>query len=392
MYKRISLLLILYGFTAMAQPYPVGRRALVFTDNSRGNRSIPAEIYYPGSSAGNDVPVAAGTTRFPVVAFGHGFLMPVSAYRWLADSLVKYGFIVAFPTTESGFSPSHEQFGRDLAFLCQRIPSLNDSAGSFLFGRVRDKTAVAGHSMGGGSSFLATTYSSAITALFNFAAAETTPSAQTAALSVQRPALVFSGGSDCITAPSMQLQMYSNIPYSCKTYISVNNALHCQFGNNESTCVLGQITSGCNSSSITAADLFQKTVFLLLPFLQYYLQGDCSAGQAFQNNYNNITGVVKQRSCTADPLGCVVTGTTNPPSSSGILLSATGGLAGTPVRIRSAPGLISSVALYDENGRLLAAVKGIASNEYSIAVRERGCFFLEVVAGRNRQTGKIIRW
>ena len=61
--------------------------------------------------------------------------MPYSAYGWLADSLVKYGYILAFPTTESSFSPNHLEFGKDIAFLCQRITSLNDSAASFLFGK-----------------------------------------------------------------------------------------------------------------------------------------------------------------------------------------------------------------------------------------------------------------
>lgn len=304
----ILFLFILFSNFVSAQTFQVGHRSLSFNDPARSNRSLPTEIYYPANTNGNGVPLASGTEKFAVVTFGHGFVMPYSAYGWLADSLVKYGYILAFPTTESSFSPNHLEFGKDIAFLCQRITSLNDSAASFLFGRVLNKSAAAGHSMGGGAGFLAMTYNTNINALFNFSAAETTPSAKTAALSVQRPALLFAGTADCIVPDSNQLRMYNNIPYTCKTFIDITDALHCHFGNNDLTCSFGQITSGCNNSPISAPVVFNKVQTMLLPFLDYYLKGICTRGTDFENAYNTITGVTKQRTCSSDPYGCVTTG------------------------------------------------------------------------------------
>ncbi len=302
--RNIYLLLFLaIAISAAAQPYQVGRRSTFYTDAGR-SRNVGTELYYPANSAGTNVPLAPGTAAFPVVVFGHGFTIPYGSYKWLGDSLAGNGFIAVFPTTEGSLSPSHEQFGRDLAFLCSRITSLTDSAGSFLFGRVKNRAAVAGHSMGGGSSFLAANYNSAINAIFNFAAAETTPSAKAAAFNVNIPALIFSGSSDCIVRDTNQLRMYTNVMYPCKAYVNISNALHCHFANNEASCVTGQFFSGCNSSPITAPIVFDKTMALLLPWLQYYLQDSCSAKDVFEARLSGMAGISWQRTCSTDPFIC----------------------------------------------------------------------------------------
>lgn len=301
MKKIFTFFLLLFcAGASMAQNYSVGNRSVSFTDASR-NRVVTADLYYPAAVAGSNAAIAPGTAAFPVVVFGHGFLIPASAYEWLADSLVKNGYIVAFPTTETGFLPNHNNFGNDLNFLCSYVTSLNDSASSFLYQRVIKKAAVGGHSMGGGASFLAASGNKpSIDALFNFSAAETNPSATTAALTVQKPTLVFSGSQDCIAAPAVQLGMYNNVPV-CKTYISITGATHCQFANNNLICAAGQLISGCNSSPISASTVFNKTISLLLPYLNYYLKSDCTAGDIFVNAYNTATGVTKQRSCAPFP-------------------------------------------------------------------------------------------
>ena len=304
MKSAILVFCCFFYLSAMAQPFQVGRRSVAFIDVSRANRSVTTELFYPAAAAGSNVPLVPGSLKFPVVIFGHGFVIAYSAYTWLADSLVKNGYIVAMPTTEGSFSPSHEQFGRDLGFLCSYLLSLNDSAGSFLFNRVVKRSAVGGHSMGGGASFLSTNYNSNINAIFNFAAAETNPSAKAAATLTQMPALVFSGSSDCIVPDSNQLSMYNNVAYTCKSFVNINNALHCQFANNDATCATGQFLSGCNSSSITASVVFQKTSFLLIPFFDYYLKDSCSSKNIFDNRINSMTGIALQRICNGDPFIC----------------------------------------------------------------------------------------
>ncbi len=303
--RKIYTLFIFFNaciINVTAQNYAIGEKAINFVDQARSGRQVPAEIYYPANGNGTNVPLAAGVDKFPVVVFGHGFVIPVSAYEWLADSLVKKGYIVAFPSTEGSLSPSHAAFGDDLLFLCNRLTSLNDSAESFLYQRVIKKAALSGHSMGGGSSFLAATgNSNVVSAIFNFAAAETNPSAIAAAASVNKPALIFSGSGDCIVPASTQFQMFTNIIASCKTYINITGALHCQFANNNGTCTLGQLVSGCNSSAITPAEVFNKTTALVIPFLDFYLKDSCTRGDDYLKAYDALTGVEKNRTCNSFP-------------------------------------------------------------------------------------------
>lgn len=361
-----------------AQNLPVGKRSVTYVDASRANRSVATELYYPSTVAGTNTPLAAGTEKYPVVVFGHGFVMTPAAYVWLADSLVKHGFLVAFPSTESSFSPSHEQFGRDLAFLAQRITSLTDSTGNFLFGRVSNKAAVGGHSMGGGCSLLAMTYNTQIQAVFNFAAAETNPSAKAAASTIQKPALLFSGSQDCIVAPSEQQTMYSNIPYPCKTYVNITGGLHCQFGNNDGTCVLGQISSGCNSTPINTGVVFEKTISLLRPFLQHYLKADCSAAGQFETTYNGLAGAAGLRTCSSDPLGCVITSVPTDPVREVLLVYPNPARASSGVTVNVKRGHLKVISVLDVKGREIKRLEARGSTGVILTVPSSGIYLIRI--------------
>lgn len=378
MRELIALLGLLVTLPAGSQNLPVGKRSLTFVDAGRGNRNVPTELYYPASAAGANTPLAGGTEKYPVVIFGHGFVMTPAAYVWLADSLVKHGFLVAFPATESGFSPSHEQFGRDLAFLAQRIPSLNDSAGNFLFGRVANKSAIGGHSMGGGCSFLAMTYNTQVQALFNFAAAETNPSAKAAAGAVQKPALVFSGSQDCIVAPSEQLTMYNNIPYPCKSYVNITGGLHCHFGNNDGTCVLGQVSSGCNTSPINAPTVFNKTISLLRPFLQHYLKADCQAATVFESTFTTFSGATTQRICGSDPLGCVITSAPTLPLRAALMAYPNPASVTNGLQLKLDRGVFEQVEVFDLTGRKVSQSDPRGSQTATIRPPHSGVFLVRV--------------
>lgn len=299
---KIKSLIILLAFSPIlseAQSFLTGTTAITFTDPARSNRQIATDIFYPANTAGSGVPVATGTTAFPAVVFGHGFSLGTASYRRLADSLVSYGYVVAMPATETGLAPSHDNFGKDLAFVADAITALGSNSSSFLYQRISNKAAVSGHSMGGGCSFIgAATGNSSIKALFNFAAAETNPSATAAASLVNVPTLIFSGSSDCIVPPATQLAMYNNIPAGCKTYINITGGTHCQIANNNASCTFGQLTSGCNTSSINVDIFLNKSLSMLLPFLDYHLKGNCYRGIAFIDTYNLITGITsKQNTC-----------------------------------------------------------------------------------------------
>lgn len=225
----------------MSQTYESGKRTLTIIDEQRSNRSISTEIYYPAVTAGNNTAIAPGLEKFPVVVFGHGFLIGTGSYKWLGDALARKGFIAAFPNTEGSIAPNHAAFGKDLSVVVSKLIALDVDAASPFFGRVLNKGAVGGHSMGGGASFLAAASGNTdIRLLFNFAAAETNPSATNAGLLVNMPSLIFSGSRDCIVPPQTQLGMFNNIPSAnCKAYVNITDALHCHFADNNSTCSAG---------------------------------------------------------------------------------------------------------------------------------------------------------
>ncbi len=297
------LLVVLCSSVSFSQNYQVGKRTLTIVDQQRNNRSISTDIYYPAASRGNNTALPAGQAKFPVVVFGHGFLIGTGSYEWLGDSLARNGYIVAFPSTEGSITPDHAAFGKDLSIVCSKIIQFNEDGTSPFLGRVFNKGAIGGHSMGGGASFLAAASGNpSIKALFNFSAAETNPSATTAAASVNVATLIFSGSRDCIVPPQTQLGMFNNIPAGiCKAYVNITDALHCQFANNNFTCATGQLFTGCNSSPISATQVFGKTMSLLLPFLNYHLQEICSQGDLFESRFNNFQATSKILQCNPIP-------------------------------------------------------------------------------------------
>ena len=146
----ILILLFLLNNNLFAQPFQIGHTTLTFIDTSRNNRNIATEVYYPADVAGNNVPVTtANLNKFPVLIFGHGFGMTWDAYQNIWEALVPQGYIMIFPKTEGGASPSHLEFGKDLAFVINQMSLLNLNSSSIFYNRISDKSALMGHSMGG---------------------------------------------------------------------------------------------------------------------------------------------------------------------------------------------------------------------------------------------------
>jgi len=197
-FLRVIILFLLLGGcqAAFAQDFQIGHQSKTYNDPARNNRSIPFEIYYPSTQSGNNVPVAAGV--FPVIVFGHGFAMTYSAYAYLWEALVPEGFVMVFPRTEESIfpSPSHSNFGLDMAFLVDKMLAERENPVSVFYGKISLNTAVMGHSMGGGAAFLAAANNPQITILITFAPAETNPSAIAAAAQCDLSAVVFAGSND----------------------------------------------------------------------------------------------------------------------------------------------------------------------------------------------------
>jgi pimeloyl-ACP methyl ester carboxylesterase len=265
--KKLLLCLTMLAFfccqSLFAQtPYPIGHSSVSFVDASRSSRSVTAEVYYPATSAGDNTPMANG--YFPVIAFGHGFVMTWSAYAPYWNALVPQGYILICATTETGISPSHSDFGLDLAFLISTLQNEGTNASSNFYQHVAATSAVMGHSMGGGASFLAAQAMPSITALVNMAAAETNPSAIAAGRNIQQPALLFAGANDCVAPPTQhQKPMYDSLASVCKTYVEIGGATHCQFANSNAFCTIGE-TSCFSTAGISAATQQSITIDLMI--------------------------------------------------------------------------------------------------------------------------------
>lgn len=282
-----------------AQNYPIGQLSIQLTDAARNNRQVPVEIFYPATVSGAQTPVAAG--RFPVIVFGHGFSMNFDAYSNFWNMLVPNGFILIFPKTEIGPLPfpSHSAFAEDLLFAAHFLQIQDTIPGSPFYGKVSSRTAVMGHSMGGGCSFLAAAAAPhTITTVVGFAPAETNPSAIAAASGVTIPALIFHGSSDNVTpANGNSLSIFNALQSSCKSYVSITNGSHCRFAESNLACESGETLVCLLCSFIPRTQQHMLTFQLLLPWLRFFLKEECTQWDVFQNLSTSHSDISVQNTC-----------------------------------------------------------------------------------------------
>lgn len=296
--------LFFFSGLLFAQPFSIGHTTVTFVDASRSNRNIPTEIYYPSNVAGDNVPISTTVTeKFPLLVFGHGFLMTWDAYRNLWESFVPQGYIMVFPKTESSLSPSHLNYGKDLAFVLDQMNSLGNQGSGIFASRVSNMNAIMGHSMGGGAAFLAAQLNANCKTLVTLAAAETNPSAVAAASTIAIPSLTVAGANDCVApAASNQILMYGALASSCKTYISITGASHCQMADSNFFCNLGEGT--CSPAPTISAN--NQHIVLnnyLISWFQSQLKLDCDAGVLFNTTLENDSRITFQKTCSqCDPL------------------------------------------------------------------------------------------
>lgn len=308
--KKIVPLLIAFlwaSLTIVAQPYSIGLRTKTFTDPSRSNRSIATDIRYPATSTGTNTPFAAG--QFPVVVFGHGFSMGIGAYTNVWEWLVPLGYVVVLVNTETGLSPSHDNFGKDLAFCAAGMQTENGTVGSPFLGKLTNKTAIMGHSMGGGCTVLAAANNTGITTIVGLAAAETNPSAAAAAANVSVPSLIVAGQNDCVTPQAdHQIPIY-NALNTCKYYAEIKNGIHCDFTNGVGNapwdpafnCYFGGTSCGNgNGSSANQTTQQARTQGAVTPWLNFWLKNDCAAWNTFTTALSNTANYSSyQQNCTS---------------------------------------------------------------------------------------------
>ncbi len=290
----VTSILFCVSSNLFAQTYNIGHTSIDFYDNAR-NRNITTEIYYPSDTNGNNVPISLG--NFPVIVFGHGFLISWDSYGNFWNSLVPEGYILCFPTTEMGFAPNHQFFADDLSFIASKIQMENQNSNSVFYNSVLPKTGIIGHSMGGGASFLAAENNPNINTLINFAAAETNPSAISAAGNITIPSLIFSGDDDCVAPPVIhQNIMFDNLNSSCKTQINITNGGHCYFANESVLCNFGE--SSCNQNlNILRQEQQSITNDFLKIWLNYSLKSDQNSFTIFNDSLQSSSRITFSQNC-----------------------------------------------------------------------------------------------
>jgi len=286
--------LILISSSIFAQSFNIGHTSTVFYDSVR-NRNITTEIYYPADNTGENELVSVG--NFPVLVFGHGFLMGWDSYQNFWTEIVPNGYVICFPTTEMSITADHQQFGQDLSFIAtqMQIETLDNS--SIFYNSLASETGLIGHSMGGGASFLAAENNSNINTLINFAAAETSPSAISAAINITVPSLIFSGDDDCVAPPiDHQNIMYDSLNSNCKTHVKIINGGHCYFADENLTCSFGE--SFCNGNlNITRPEQQQVMNDFLNLWLDYSLKGNQNAFTIFNDSLQNSNRINYSQNC-----------------------------------------------------------------------------------------------
>jgi len=280
-----TFMLLIASLELLSQTYQVGSTSINFVDPERNNRQINTEIYYPAYEPGTNVPVAA--EEFPVLVFGHGFMMVHTAYQYLWLDLVPKGYILAFPTTEGSFLPSHLDLALDMAFIASQMKSENLDQNSLFFGAIAETSAIMGHSMGGGASFLACNGNTETTTMVTFAAANTSPSAIQAAAGVTIPTLLFAGEFDCVTPPPQhQYPLYEATASQQKVIIDIFGGGHCFFADYNLLCSIGE--AACSPQPAITRQQQQSVILDFIGlYFDFILKGNEGAGTLFFDSLQN---------------------------------------------------------------------------------------------------------
>lgn len=372
--KTIQLLLIAliaFSTTGLAQNYDVGYRSKTFRDAARSNRSVKTLIYYPATSTGSNAPVAGG--EFPVVVLGHGFSMGSDAYQNFYNELVPQGYIVVFVNTEGSFFANHEAFSQDMAFMVGAMQAENAVSDSDFYGKIADKTALLGHSMGGGAATVAASKVSVETVVL-FAPAKLRFNTLTPATEVSAPTVVFSGSGDGVTPPAEHhLPIYNNLGSACKYFINITGGAHCYYAQSNFACDFGERFSS-GGIQVSRSEQQATTFQFLNSWLAYKLKGDASALQTFTSDLQTSTAITVQNDCGGDAINSQVILYPNP--------------VAQVLRVQTtASQQVSKIELYNDQGTVVASAP---ATELNVSTLSKGRYFAKIFLQNQTMIKKIV--
>lgn len=273
-------------------PYAAGWRSVTVT--RANSTTFTARLYYPASTAGQNGTYNGTGAPYPAITFGHGFFQQVATYQSTLEHLATHGYFVIATDSEGGLAPNHQNFADDIKRCLTYLEQENANSGSVLFGQVAiTRFGASGHSMGGGSSILATSQDSRIRALANLAAAETNPSAVSAMPAISVPVKLISGSADTIVPVGSNGQLMYNATVSPRILPIIQGGWHCGFQDANGF--------GCdNSTAITRTQQLAETRRLLTAFFDLYLKrSESNWKQVWGSELDNQL-VVSQRNATIE--------------------------------------------------------------------------------------------
>ncbi|GGQ54436.1 chlorophyllase/cutinase-like alpha/beta fold protein [Streptomyces asoensis] len=267
-------------------PSTAGSFPVAYTDLtvSAAGRSYSARVWYPGTTAGANAPVAAGA--HPGLAFGHGFFQAITQYESLLKHYASWGVITVAPKSQGGLFPSHSAFADDLNAALTWLTTQNTTSGSRFADRVdTGKLALSGHSMGGGAALVAAGRNPAVKSVTTLAAAETNPSAVAASATLGIPVQYVGGSADSIAGVAAnQQKMYDAKPSHTQLRV-ITGGFHCGFEDSSGI--------GCDSGTVTRAVQLKLTYGVTTSWLLHTLGADTSLyDQVWGSAAQNLPGVV----------------------------------------------------------------------------------------------------
>lgn len=231
--------------------------------------SFTAAVYYPASAPGAGTPLDGTGAPYPVIAFGHGFQQSVATYSSTLAHLAGSGFIVIAPRSfETSFFPDHSRFADDLRDSLTWLTQQNAISSSLFFSGVNTlRFGASGHSMGGGASVIAADRDPRILAVSTLAAANTTPSAVTAATGVTRPVQFIAGSRDAIVVTATTQAIYAAAP-APRQFRLIDGGFHCGFQD------YSEFALFCDAGTISRAAQISITQRLMASWFALYLQAE----------------------------------------------------------------------------------------------------------------------
>eukprot|EP01083_Nonionella_stella_P205723 748890_1 len=221
----------------MSPQYNISHFKPTIYNPHRPEHKIPLRIYYPQTEETN-------TETFPILVFGHCLLggMFPAEYTYIWQQLVPQGYIVAFPMSVDFLLEI--PFAIDIRYSLDWImDNCTDTSSNLcpnaLSRVIGTKSAVSGHSMGGGSAIMCISdmklgqrFTHEFDSMIDLSGCGGQES-YTAAKDIKKPVMFVDGNIDCMCPPHEYADVYyDNVPNDngqCKYESLITNATHCNF-------------------------------------------------------------------------------------------------------------------------------------------------------------------